>query len=67
MQVPTFTINGKEYMADSKGRHVPVELVKPADRLIDQTVRTVMGYADDLSAQIARFKGHCFDDFAALL
>jgi hypothetical protein len=60
-------IGGKEYMVDAKGRHVPVDLVKPTDKLIDQTVRTVMGYADDLNAQIARFRAHCFDDIAAML
>lgn len=55
------------YMADAKGRLVPERLVKPADRLEDQTVRTIMGYAEELSAQIARFKGHTFDDVYSLI
>jgi hypothetical protein len=55
------------YMADAKGRLVPVDLVKPADKLQDQLVRKMMGYADELSAQIARFKGHCFDDVGAFM
>lgn len=55
------------YMADAKGRLVPVDLVKPADKLQDQLVRKMMGYADELSAQIARFKGHCFDDVDAFM
>ncbi len=55
------------YMADGKGRLVPESLVKPADKLQDQTVRKLMGYADELSATIARFKGHVFDDVGAFL
>lgn len=55
------------YMADAKGRLVPESLVKGADKLQDQTVRKLMGYADDLSATIARFKGHVFDDVGAFL
>lgn len=55
------------YMADAKGRLVPEHLVKEADKLQDQMVRKMMGYADDLSAQIARFRGHCHDDIGAFL
>lgn len=55
------------YMADSKGRLVPEGLVKPADKLEDQLVRKLMGYADDLSAQIGRFKAHTFDDVGAFV
>jgi len=62
--------NGKKYMADAKGSLVPLELIKPADRLEDETVRKIMGFARDLSAQIARFRGHTMTDlgeFDALL
>lgn len=55
------------YMADAKGRLVPESLVKPADKLQDQLVRKMMGYADELSAQIARFKAHSFEDVGAFL
>lgn len=55
------------YMADAKGRLVPVDQVRPVDKLEDQLVDTMMGFADELSAQIARFKGHCFDDVGAFL
>ncbi|MCO5083050.1 MAG: DUF3164 family protein [Rhizobiaceae bacterium] len=58
-------INGKPYMADAKGGFVPAELVKPAEKLEDETVRKIMAYARDLSAQVARFKGHTFDDLGA--
>lgn len=55
------------YMRDGKGRLVPDALVKPADKLEDQLVRKLMGYADDLSAQIARFKTHAFDGVGAFV
>lgn len=63
-------IKGKDYMPDAKGKLVPVELIKPADKLEDETVRKIMAYATDLSEQIARFRGHTFEDlgsFEALL
>lgn len=55
-------VNGKDYMNDAKGNLVPVELIKPADKLRDETVRTVMGYAKNISAQIGRFRKHSMDD-----
>jgi hypothetical protein len=63
-------INGKDYMTDAKGSFVPLELVKPQHKLEDETVRKVMGFARDLNAQIARFRGHTMTDlgeFDALL
>jgi len=63
-------IGGKDYMPDAKGNLTPVELIKPSDKLEDETVRKIMAYAGDLSKQIARFKGHSFEDlgsFEALL
>ncbi len=59
-------INNKLYMPDARGGYVPLELVKPQHQLEDQAVRTVISYALELSAQIARFKGHTFDDLSAL-
>jgi len=60
------TIAGKPMMEDAKGRFVPLANVKPADKLTDQTVRKIVDFARDLSAQIARFKGHCYDDIGSL-
>ncbi|MDF1778763.1 MAG: DUF3164 family protein [Rhizobiaceae bacterium] len=62
--------NGKPYMADAKGHLVPLENVKPADKLEDEVVRKISLFAQDLSAQIARFRGHTMTDlgeFDALL
>lgn len=59
-------VGGKAYLRDAKGNLVPVETVKPADLLMDETVRKVTGFARDLSEQIARFKGHTFEDVNGL-
>ncbi len=63
-------VNGAPYMADAKGALVPLEMVRPADKLEDETVRKIVGYATALSDQIARFREHTFSDlgtFEALL
>lgn len=55
-------VNGKLYMADAKGALVPIGMVKPVDKLMDELVRKMLAFASDLSARIGRFRGHCFDD-----
>ncbi len=59
-------IEGRPYMADAKGALVPESLVKPVDKLMDETVRSMIEFASTLSAQIGRFKGHCFTDVGSL-
>lgn len=59
-------INGKPHRMDTRGAFVPESAIKPQDLLIDDTVRNIMSYARDLSAQIARFRGHTFDDIGSL-
>jgi Protein of unknown function (DUF3164) len=56
------TISGKDYYNDPKGGFTPSEMVKPEHKLEDETVRRVMHFARVLSDQIARFKGHTFED-----
>lgn len=58
-------VTGKLYMPDAKGNLVPAEVVSTEDKLEDETVRKVMGFAEELSAQIARFKSHTFADLNA--
>ncbi|WP_029004805.1 DUF3164 family protein [Azorhizobium doebereinerae] len=58
-------MGGTAYMRDGKGHLVPLDLVRPEDVLEDQTVRKIVQYAEDLSAQISRFRGHTFDDVTA--
>lgn len=56
----------KAYMTDARGSLVPLELVKPADKLQDETVRKVISFAQGLSGQIQRFKEHTMGDLTAL-
>ncbi len=60
-------MNGAKYMQDAKGRLQPLETVRPQDQLQDGLVRKIIGYADDLSGQVSRFKGHSFEDVNAFL
>ncbi len=60
-------VGGNRYMTSPKGALVPIELVRPSDKLVDEEVRKIMGHARVLSAQIARFKQHTLDDVADLL
>lgn len=59
-------VGGKDYLRDARGALVPVETIKPLDLLIDGQVRKIMKYATSLSEQVARFKGHSFEDIGAL-
>ncbi|KGE00981.1 DUF3164 family protein [Rhizobium sp. YS-1r] len=59
-------INGKEFMTDVKGGYIPLAMVKPQDKLQDETVRKIMTFALDLNAQIARFRGHSMTDLGDL-
>lgn len=58
------------YMRDARGALMPIETVKAVDKLEDEVVRKIMGFALALSSQVARFKAHTFEDlgeFDALL
>ncbi|WP_312861586.1 DUF3164 family protein [Segnochrobactrum spirostomi] len=59
-------VGTERYMRDTRGALVPINLVRPIDKLTDETVRRMIGFARDLSAQIARFRGHCYDDIGSL-
>ena len=64
------TVNGAEEIGDAKGGWTPVSLVKSQHLLEDELVRRELGHAIALSDQIARFKGHTFENvgsFEALL
>lgn len=50
------------HMLDSQGRAVPIANVSDADRLMTEVVNTILRYAEELAAQIGRFKAHTFDD-----
>ena len=51
-----------DYMTDSQGRQVPVELVKDIDKLRDQTVRRIADEALKMRDVLAVFKQKIRDD-----
>lgn len=57
--------NGHRYMADGKGGLRAIENIPPLKRLQDEQVRKIFGFAFALSAQIARFKGHVYEDLGS--
>lgn len=59
-------LNGQLFWIDHRGSYIRDELVKPKDKVEDQTVRTIVKFARDLSAQIGRFKLHTMADLATL-
>jgi len=63
-------VGGREFMTNAKGDLVAVTNIKPADKLQDETVRKIIGFAADLSERIDRFRSHTMVDlgsFDALL
>lgn len=64
VEVPTgiVEVGGNSYMTNAQGHMVPLDLVQPQHQLEDQTVRKMLAHAEELSARVARFRGHCFDD-----
>ena len=67
IQAATIVVDGEAHMRDAKGRLVPVSAIAVQDRLEDETVRTIMFYADALNAQIRRFKNHTLGNISDLL
>ncbi len=57
-------VGDRFYMQNPKGGLDPIELVKPADLLQDETVRKIMAFARDESARVARFKQNVLNDVA---
>lgn len=58
---------GAKYMTDAEGRLTPLDFVKPQDKLMDEMVRKIVAYGQDLSEQVSRYKEHCFEDVAGFL
>jgi hypothetical protein len=53
---------GNEYMTDSQGRQVPLEMVREIDKLRDQTVRKIADEAMKMKDVLADFKRRIRDD-----
>jgi hypothetical protein len=58
---------GNEFMTDSQGRQVPVELVKEIDKLRDQTVRRIADEAMKMKVILGDFKKRIRDDIYAFV
>jgi len=54
-------------MTDSQGRLVPIDLVKPIDKLRDQTVRLIVGRAHMLRQAVVTFKADTMADLTEFL
>ncbi|MFT4345058.1 DUF3164 family protein [Bartonella bacilliformis] len=55
-------LEGTHYMKDARGALVPMSMIRPVDLLEDETVRKIMTYAKELSAQVARFNSYTITD-----
>ena len=58
-------INGATYLHNARGDLVPLGNIKATDLLQDELVRRLCDYAEDLSAELARFQSQCYADIAA--
>jgi hypothetical protein len=58
-------IGGTHYLYNAKGDLTPIANVRTIDLLEDEMVRKAIGYAEDLSAELARFQTHSYADIAA--
>lgn len=61
----TIDIGGTAYTRNARGDLVPVANIKSGDLLQDDMVRKACAYAEDMSAELARFQAHCHADIAA--
>lgn len=55
------------FMADSAGRLVPIETIRPIDIERDKLVLEIVAKAKELNAAIAQFKGAVFGDIEAFI
>ncbi|MDF0489194.1 DUF3164 family protein [Sphingomonas sp. H39-1-10] len=58
-------VGGLPYLRDAKGALVPIAAIKPADLLMDELVRRLLGDAVDLSTLLSGFKRQVFDQVGA--
>lgn len=66
-KIPTAAIlaNGRYWMENPKGNLDALDIVSATDLLMDEMVRRMVGYAEDYSAELARFQAHSYADIAA--
>lgn len=59
-------MNGNEFMVTATGGFEPIGIVKGQHKLEDDTVRKCIAFAENLNAQLSRFRDHTAADLAAL-
>lgn len=67
MSTPENSTPPAGYLRDAQGRLVPETMVKPIDKLRDQTIAAIVAKAQSLSAAIAEFKAQTFADIEAFV
>lgn len=60
-------LKGKNYLTNAKGNLDAVENIKPQHLLEDEAVRKIMVFAEELQAQIQRFRHHTLADISDFL
>lgn len=58
-------IGDNQYLRDAKGDLKAMSNIAPIDMLMDEMVRKCTAYAEDISAELARFQLHVYADIAA--
>ncbi|QIG80096.1 DUF3164 family protein [Stakelama tenebrarum] len=59
-------VGGELYLRDAKGSLVPLASVKPVDLLMDDTVRSIIDKAREVSGVVREFKADAFADVGSL-
>ncbi|RYF12585.1 MAG: DUF3164 family protein, partial [Oxalobacteraceae bacterium] len=59
-------VAGAWYLSDAKASLVPIAMVKSEDLLMDELVRSIVGKANALSAELTAFKLHAFESVGEL-
>lgn len=59
--------NPNDYMVNAQGSYVPIENVKPVDKLRDDLVRSLMVKTKEVQKIIERHRFDCWDDIRAFL
>lgn len=57
----------KEFMKNAQGSYVPIENVKPVDKLRDDLVKNLMGKTKEVQKVIERHRLECWEDIRAFL
>lgn len=57
----------QDYLTDAKGRLVPLEAIKPLDRLRDELVQALMGRAKDVRTIMGAFKADAMSEITAFV